>query len=77
MSYLKQPLKRLYEMMPSKMLVMWGTWVVQSVKHLPSAQVMVLGSQDRVLLLAPYLAGGLLLLFPLPLCSCSVSQMNK
>ena len=49
------------------MLLKWllGAWVAQSVKHLPSAQVMILGSLDR----APYLAASSVgsLLLPLTL----------
>ena len=30
-----------------KNLMRWGTWVAQSVKHLPSAQVMIPASWDR------------------------------
>lgn len=52
-------------------------WVVQLVKHLPSAQVMIPESWDQVPHRAPYsVAGGLLLLLPLPLV-CAVSLINK
>ena len=67
-----------------------GAWVAQSVKHLPSAQVMILGSWDQVPHQAPCSAGSLLLSLPLPLllpllCSLSLSlslflsrcQINK
>jgi len=60
-----------------------GTWVAQSVKHLPSAQVMISGSQDRVPHQAPSSVGSLLLPLPLPLCllvlslSLPLSQINK
>jgi len=43
---------------------LWGAWVAQSVKHLPSAQVTISGSWDRVLRWALCSAGSLLL--PLP-----------
>ena len=51
-----------------------GTWVAQPVKHLPSAQVMMLGSRDQ----APHRApcqGGSLLLLPLPAAplACALS----
>ena len=45
----------------------WGTWVAQLVKHLPSAQVMILGSQDQALCWAPCSMESLLLPLPLPL----------
>jgi len=45
---------------------MWGAWVAQMVKHLPSAQVMIPGSWDQALCPAPCSAGSLLLLLPLP-----------
>ena len=42
-----------------------GTWVAQSVEHLPLAQVVILESWDGVLLPAPCLAGSRLLsLYP-------------
>ena len=57
-----------------------GTWVVQSVKHLPWAQVMILGSWDP----APHGESLLLplpLLLPLIMLSCllslSLSQIHK
>ena len=43
-----------------------GAWVAQSIKHLPSAQVMIPGSWDRALHQAPCSVGGLLLPLPLP-----------
>ena len=51
-----------------------GTWVVQLVKHLPSAQIMILGSWDRALRLGSVLSGT----FAAPsvccsLCLCSLS----
>ena len=53
-----------------------GRRVARSVKQLPSAQVMIPGSQDRDRNGAPCSAGSLLL--PLrSLCFCSVSQINK
>ena len=60
-------------------------WVAQSVKCLPSAQVMISGSWDQALHQAPCSAGSLLLLLPLPLLvlslslslSLSHSQINK
>ena len=50
----------------------WGTWVAQSVKCLPSAQVMVPGSWDQAPHRAPCSAGDLLLSLVLSLC-----QVNK
>ena len=44
----------------------WGTWLVQSVKHLPSAQVMIPGSWDGAPHWASCSAGSLLLPPPLP-----------
>ena len=60
----------------------WGTWLVQSVKHLPSAQVMIPGSWDGAPHWAPCSAGSLLLppLLPSPPSSCFVSvclSLNK
>ena len=46
---------------------MRGTWVAQSVKHLPLAQHMILGSLDPALCWAPCSVGSLLLPHPLPL----------
>ena len=43
-----------------------GTWVIQLVKRLPLAQVMILASWDGPLAQAPYSAGSLLLTLPLP-----------
>ena len=57
-----------------------GAWVAQLVKHLTCAQVMILGSWDRVLHWAPCLAGSLLLPLPLPLptaCALSLSFSSK
>jgi len=45
----------------------WGTWVAQSVKRLPSAQVMIPESQDRVPQGACFS----------PSLSCSLFQINK
>ena len=42
-----------------------GAWVAQSVKHLPSAQLIITGSWDRAHHRAPCSVGSLLL--PLPL----------
>ncbi|XP_034866328.1 membrane cofactor protein-like isoform X10 [Mirounga angustirostris] len=57
------------------------TWVAQSVKRLPSAQLMIPGSWDRVPHQALCLAGSLLLLLPLPAthpaCVLSLSLTNK
>lgn len=52
----------------------WGNWEAQSVKRLPSTQVMKLGSWDQVRCPAPCSAGSLL--FPLPLILPS-PQINK
>ena len=61
---------------------LWHAWVAQSVKHLPSAQVMISGSWDWVPHGVPYSAGSLLLPLPLPLptvyvCMLSLIQINK
>jgi len=58
---------------------MWGTWVAQSVKRLPSAWIMIPGSWDRALHRAPYSAKSLLLPLPLPLLMLarSLSEINK
>ena len=59
------------------------TWVAQSVKRLPSAQVMILGSWGPVPHLAPCSVGSLLLPPPLSLpllmlsLPFSLSQINK
>jgi len=45
----------------------WGAWVARSVKHLPSAQVMISGSWDGARHQASCSAGSLLLSLPLPL----------
>ena len=56
----------------------WDTWVAQSVKHLPSAQVMISGSWDGALGQAPCSVGSLLLPPPLPpACELSLSLSNK
>ena len=60
-----------------------GTWVAQSVKHLPLAQVMIPGSWDQAPHWAPFSEGSLLLPLPLPLPAAppayvlSLSQSNK
>ena len=57
-----------------------GTWVAQSVKCLPLAQVMILRSWDQALLWALSSAGSLLLPLPLPLprlCASILSLSNK
>lgn len=59
-----------------------GTWVTQSIRHLPSAQFMISGSWDRAPCRAPCLeaVGSLLLLLPLLLPSTlavSLSLSNK
>ena len=57
--------------------------MAQLVKHLPLAQVMILGSWDRAPHRAPCSAGSLLLPLPLPLLvfpltlSLSLCQLNK
>jgi len=51
-----------------------GASVAQSVKHLPSAQVMILESQDQVPHRAPHSAESLLLSLTLPF-SCFLSLM--
>ena len=45
---------------------MSGTWVVQSLKHLSSPEVMILGSWDLILCQAPCSVWSLLLPLPLP-----------
>ena len=54
---------------------MWGHLVDQSVKRLPSAQVLIPGSWDRALCRASCSARSLLL--TLPCCSCSLSLFVK
>ena len=44
-----------------------GAWVAQSVKHVPLAQVMILGSWNQALHQVPCSVGSLLLPLPLPL----------
>jgi len=41
--------------------MLWGVWLAQSVKRLPSAQVMIPGSRDRAPRQTPCSAGSLLL----------------
>ena len=68
-----------------KLVHLGGTWVVQLVKHLPSAQVLISGSWDRVPCLTPGSVGNLLLPLPLSLpcsthavcLSLSISLSNK
>ena len=62
-----------------KDILLRGTWVAQSVKHLPSAQVRIPGSWDRILHWAPCSAGSLLLPLPflLLVISLSLSQINN
>ena len=56
---------------------LWGTWVAQSVKHLPLAQVLIPGSWDRapnlVLCSVESLLLPLLLPAAPPTCAFSVS----
>ena len=49
-----------------KMSMPWGAWVTQSVKHLPSAQVMISRSWDWPVSGSLLSIGSLLLLSPLP-----------
>ena len=67
----------------SNIIVLWCTWVAQSVKHLPSAQVRISGSWDGAHIRLPTQQG---LCFSLSLClppqlvfslSLSLSQINK
>ena len=60
-------------------MFMWDAWVAQLVKQLPSAQVMISASWDRVPHWAPCSAGSLLLPLPLPatLSVCAPSLSNK
>jgi len=53
----------------------WGAWVAQLVKRLPSAQVVILESQDRVPCRAPRSVGSLLL--PLTLSPLMLFLSNK
>ena len=65
---------------PSKSYEMWGTWEAQLVKHLLSAQVMILGSWDRAPHQAPCSVGAysfLPLLLPLLVLNISLSLLNK
>ena len=58
----------------------WGCWVVQRVKHLPLALVMIPRSWDQAQHPAPCSAGHLLLLLPLRLpiiCVCSLALSLK
>ena len=48
----------------------WGTWVAQLVEHLPSAQVVIPGSWDQVLLLP------LPVSLPLSLCLLRINKLN-
>ena len=53
----------------NKKKAIWGPWVAHSVKRLPSAQFMILGSQDWALHLVPCSARSPLLPLPLPATS--------
>ena len=53
----------------------WGTWVVQLVKHLPLAQVMIPESWDQAPSQAPRSAGNLLFPLPLPLLDTSAHSL--
>ena len=60
---------------PPAYALSWDAWVAQSVKHLPSAQVMLPGSWDRTPHWAPCSAGSLLLPLPQPLpLACALSH---
>ena len=63
----------------NKDTLLWGAQVAQSVKRLPLAQVMILGSWDGVSHQAPCSAGSLLLALPLPTTppACALSLSNK
>ena len=64
---------------PHEFLETEGTWVAQSVKRLPSAQVTIPESWDQAPRWAPCSAGSLLLPLPLPHHPLvhSVYQINK
>ena len=57
----------------------WATWVSQSVRHLPLAQIVVSGSWDWALHSDPWSAESLLLpvFCPSPLLVLALSQINK
>ena len=55
-------------------LKLGNAWVAQSVKRLPSGQVMIPGSWDQVLHRAPCLVGSLLLPLPATPSACVLSQ---
>ena len=62
----------------------WGSWVGQSIKDVPLAQVMMPGFWDQALHQAPHWVGTLHLLLPLPsdplacvLCTVFLCQINK
>ena len=64
-----------------KKYTFWGTWVAQSDKPLPLAQVMILGPWDQASHWALCSAGSLLLPLPLhyphPAHALTLSQINK
>ena len=55
------------------MVISWGAWVAQSIKHLPSAQVMISGSWDRALHWAPCSAESASPSAPPTTCECPLS----
>ena len=54
-----------------------GTWVTRSVRHLPSARVIVLGCWDQAPHRAPCSAGSLLLPLLLPTTPCLCSSLSN
>ena len=54
-----------------------GAWVAQSVRHLPSGHVMILGSQDGAPHQAPCSVESLLLPLLLTVLVLALSQINK
>ena len=62
---------------PLLKVVHWDAWVAQSAKHLPSAQVIIPGSWNRVQHQAPCSKGRLLLPLPAALPATALSVSDK